>query len=113
MSKGTYKIPFSMIGNQMAYPISQYNPSTECWEIDWRDNYVFEATLTYAGFSRGRSAAGFELVDEEGHLYYLMMSEMDRIMALGGWDGNKITGKWTFVKKGQNYGIMLIKRVER
>jgi len=113
MSKKTYQIPFDFEGNQLAYPDSRYNPNTRTWDTIWKDNYFFEATLTYDGFSRGRSAAGFDLKDEEGHLYYLMMSEMDRIMALGGWDGNKITGKWTFVKKGQNYGITLIERAER
>lgn len=113
MSKGNYQIPFDAHGNQLAYPTAQYNPETRDWEIFWKDNVVFEATLAYSGFSRGRSAAGFKMKDSDGHRYYLMMSEMDRIMALGGWDGNKITGKWTFVKKGQNYGVQLIERAER
>ena len=81
---------------------------------EWRPNDPFHATLTYVGYTRGRSAAGFVWADDEGHNYPMFMKQMDELLTEGriGIDllhGTSIvTGTWQVVKRGSNYGIARI-----
>lgn len=75
-------------------------------EADWRPIEPFRATLVYAGYARGRSAAYFYWKDvATGISYPMFMSGMDQVMDSGFVEGNRITGRFTVVKKGQNYGL--------
>lgn len=95
----TYQIPFRN-GNLQSYP---YNPD------EWRDNYVFEDTLIYKGYGRGRSSVTFYFDDSNGNTYEMFISDFDDLFRkLGGFTGLTISGKWTFVKKGKNYGIKAV-----
>lgn len=96
---GNYQIPFDKDGNLLSYP---YNPA------EWRDNYVFEETLEYRTYYRGRSSATIEFNDSDGHRYEMFLSDFHNVMQAKGLDGKKVTGKWTFIKKGQNYGIKAV-----
>lgn len=95
---GQYKIPF-LNGNQMSYP---YGPD------EWRDNYIFEETLKYEGYSRGRSSVTMSFKDSKGHSYEMFISDFDDVITRKGFFGKSTRGKWTFVKKGQNYGIKAV-----
>ncbi|HBA29148.1 MAG TPA: hypothetical protein DCZ45_01075 [Parabacteroides goldsteinii] len=80
-----------------------------------RDNYVFEADLYIAGYSRGCSSAVMLLVPyedrEKNHFaqkikYQVFMSDIEGIvkeMIKG-----RIKGSFTWVKKGGNYGLRLV-----
>ncbi len=92
---GTYAIPFDKDGNQQHYPDS--------WRgLEWRDNAPFADTLTYEGFSRGRSAAYFNFTRQDGKSVTVFLKEMSEMIPL--MVGGKITGTFAFVKRGENYG---------
>lgn len=98
--KKPYQIPFDENGNQIDW---------EGWSsTEWRDNYQFEATLTYRSYGRGRSSVTFYWNDADGHSYTMFLSDLDDILSKGKLDGNCVTGRWTFVKKGSSYGVKLI-----
>ena len=81
-----------------------------------RDNYVFEADLYIAGYSRGCSSAVMLLVPYEYKennyfaqkiKYQVFMSDIESVvkeMIKG-----RIKGSFTWVKKGTNYGLQLVK----
>lgn len=106
MSKkiGQYKIPFYK-GNHLGY-------EPEYIDVEWRGNYEFEDTLTYEGFGRGRSSVRLYFKGANGDEYEMFMKDFDEIMKSGKIKGGKISGKWTFVKRGRNYGIKMVE-VER
>ena len=65
------------------------------------DNKEFKATLTYEGFSRGRSALNIEWLDKERKLiYYSGMSLLDEALTQGFVEGNRISGTFCFKKQG-------------
>ncbi|MBU5266253.1 hypothetical protein [Virgibacillus proomii] len=97
MAKRKYKIPFYE-GNLQSYPYI---------DDEWRDNYVFEGTLEYKTYHRGRSSVTIEFSDSKGNTYGMFVSDFDDLVNRKGLNGKKVHGKWTFVKKGQNYGIRL------
>ena len=71
------------------------------------DNYEFEDTLTYDGYSRGRSAAYFSFLRSDGRKVTVFLTDFEVIvnhMVKG-----MITGRFTFCKRGQNFGCKLIK----
>lgn len=98
--KGNYQIPFDQKGDQMEYP--------ETWrgEIDWRDNFEFEDGLTLIGYGRGRSSITFQFRRDKGGVVSMFVSdfyEAAHKMVRG-----RIKGRFTFVKKGQNYGCKMV-----
>jgi hypothetical protein len=101
--KGSYQIPFDKDGNQMGYAARWH-------EIEWRDNTPFIDTLTYVGFSRGRSAATLHFERSDGTGVEFFMTDFDAIVLLLR-DG-KLTGTFAFVKRGQNYGCHMLQEVE-
>lgn len=97
MTKGAYKIPFDAEGNQLDY---------EGWgTVEWKDNHTFKDTLTYVGYGRGRSAVTFTFSRTDGRKVTMFVSDMDDVIKhlVSG----KITGEFTFSKRGQNYGCKL------
>lgn len=96
------KAPFSQQGSLLHYE------RDVPWGTgaDWRPNEPFEATLTLARISRGRSAAYFVWEDEEGRTFPMFMSNVADLIK-GGISvvNGTVTGRWDVVKKGQNYGI--------
>lgn len=77
--------------------------------IVWKENYEFDDTLELTGMSRGRSAANFNLKSvTNGRNYNLFMTDTVDLIQNGVINKGKITGKWTFCKRGANYGIKLI-----
>lgn len=102
--KGLYQIPFDPNGNQQDYPSDTgWNPRIP---PTWVDNFEFVDTLTYVHYTQGRSAVGFTFkrTDETTvNVFISDFSEMLPFMKLG-----TITGRFTFVKKGKNYGCTII-----
>lgn len=94
-----YQIPF-IDGNLQHYP--GHSP-----KLEWRENCTFSATLIFKGFQRGRSAAYavFHL-EETGQQYPMFLKDLGAVM-LSEVRGGKVSGWWTFCKRGANYGIKL------
>lgn len=98
MSK--YKIPYTkeMV---LSYPQSSAT-------IKWRDNDPFDATITHTSFSRGRSSALLYWYDSARKLIYPMFIK-DLSDAMPYIYGGQITGRFQFQKRGENYGLKLLK----
>lgn len=95
---GNYQIPFDADGNQLHYPDRR--------DVQWRDNVPFQAKLTYAGFSRGRSAAYLDFTDQNGKAITFFLKDFEKVIPhlIGG----AVTGTFIFTKRGTNYGCQLI-----
>ena len=117
---GKYKIPFDpLTGDLQDYPTKVYEllpeptPDGKNYKFhdpEWKDNFVFKGTLKYNGFNRGRSAANFTFVDIETNIKYIMfMKDFDEIVSL--LSNGQLEAFWTFVKRGQNYGVCYSREV--
>ncbi|WP_316207418.1 hypothetical protein [Bradyrhizobium sp. SZCCHNR3118] len=108
--KGQYQIPFDKDGNQQHYAESWWvdlpNGKYERAGPEWRDNVPFQSTLTYVGFSRGRSAAYLDFKRANGKLVTVFMKDFEAMvphMIKG-----SVSGTFQFTKRGQNYGCQLV-----
>lgn len=98
-TKTVIEVPFDADGNQMDWGYGGVN--------EWRPNYVFEDTLTYAGYSRGNSSATLLFIDVKGRRYSMFLSCFDEALRTRGMRGTMLEGPWTFQKRGQNYSLCL------
>jgi hypothetical protein len=96
---GNYPIPFDSEGNQL-----HYNESWRGGEM--RPNFEFDDTLTYEGFSRGRSAAYVLFRRSNGKKVTMFLKELDELMPR--LCGGHVTGRFTFTKRGTNYGVRIL-----
>lgn len=118
-SKKSYQIPFSRNGSLLTYPEYEHQyvgPGNGDRGHDnsilihppvWKDNYEFTGTLEFDHFSRGRSAAHAIFKDPSDDTEYTMfLTDLgDAIPNMG---GGFLIGTFTFVKRGQNYGIKFL-----
>ena len=99
MSKTNWKLHLKE-GNIRWYSGDTYDK--EC------DNYEFTTTLTYYGYCRGCSACNimFRSPDFKQTLY-MFMTDFDEVVdrLING----KLSGTFTFCKRGMNYGIKMVK----
>lgn len=80
--------------------------------IEYVGNKVFEDTLTYVQTRRGRSSAVFIFEDSQGATYQMFMTDIDDLLKTKNISNGRVKAKWTFQKRGQNYGIRLAKEEE-
>jgi len=84
---------------------------TQVESIVWKENFEFEDTLYLEGMSRGRSAANFNLVSQiDNKSYNLFMTDILNMVQNADIHKGIIKGKWTFCKRGSNYGVKLLKQ---
>lgn len=76
-------------------------------DIVWVDSpYEFDATLKIDSLSRGRSSAYVTMTDWRGREYPMSIAELIRHVKSGKCQpGGIIEGRFTVVKRGQNYLI--------
>lgn len=82
--------------------------------ITLSDNHTpFQATIQIEGYSRGRSAANFDVANvETGATYTIFMTDMlDIILSENIYKG-LVVGMWRPVKRGANFGIAMVKEDE-
>ena len=91
-----------------SYDGNSYNDNKK--EV-WKPNEEVELTLHYKGFSRGRSAVTFYWVDDDGHKYPMFLKDVDELLRqdIG---TSSIHAIFTYVKRGANYGIKFLRRVD-
>lgn len=72
----------------------------------WKDNEPFRATLKFERFERGRSAAHaiYVKADDPSWQVTMFLSDLGDVIERGE-APFLLTGRWQFVKRGQNYGI--------
>jgi hypothetical protein len=105
MSKrGNYQIPFNANGDQLHYA------DRWLWQrglAPFVDNHEFEATLALKTMHRGRSAAYFEFerVGEGKTVTVFMTDLMEMFPHI---HGGLIRGRFTFCKRGANFGCRLV-----
>ena len=77
----------------------------------WKPNKEVELTLHYQGYGRGRSAVTFYWVDDDGHGYPMFIKDVDELLRqdIG---ASSIHAIFTYVKRGNNYGIKFLRRVD-
>ena len=77
----------------------------------WKPNKEVELTLHYKGYGRGRSAVTFYWADDEGHKYPMFIKDVDELLRqdIG---TSSIHAIFTYVKRGANYGIKFLRRVD-
>ena len=72
------------------------------------DNYEFEDTMVFDRFE-GWTTENFKMISEkDGKEYHMFLTEGEKQLKQGLWDGNKITGRWTFKKQGSAYSIVYL-----
>lgn len=102
---GDYKIPFRD-GNQMEYEFNYYKDGKLNSPI-LVDNFEFEDELEFIDYGRGRSSVTFTF-ERLSNAKTVSMFVSDFSGAIPHMINGKLKGKFTFVKKGQNYGCRMI-----
>ncbi len=99
------EILYPFKGDEM---LGWYEPWYEKQEgFQWRSNEVFEDTITYQTYSRGRSSAllVFRRESNGQRLEFFMTDANDLIPLLV---NGKYTGKFTYTKRGTNYATKAV-----
>jgi len=94
---------YKMNGNLVDYPENRYDE-----EYEWIENHEFEAILTIDTYHRGRSSVKFILKDDSGTCYEMFVTDMLNLVKTAKIENGKVHGKWTFCKRGANYGIKMV-----
>lgn len=103
----TLEVPFDRETGEMVPDLRWFWDESK---LRWRDNYEFTSTLTYESFLRSDHAVRIVFRGDDGKEYHMFLKELHDILVGGGFDGNKVSGVWTFCKRGQNFGIRLVRR---
>lgn len=104
-------VPFDPhTGHQQHYPEHRFESNGEGgWNKlppVWKENCEFDATLEMKGYSRGRSAAYFNLEDDQGNQYTMFLKDL--VDAFPAFRNGKAKGTWCYCKRGQNYGVKYV-----
>ena len=76
-------------------------------------NYEFSDIMIFDGFSRGRSSVKAHFVSETtGRKYEMFVSDLGDAIRADGLHNARIDGKFTFTKRGQNYGVKLVEAID-
>ena len=114
-------VPFDKDGNLLSYSwygitegekenerVERYRGDGSLMEV-FLPNFEFEDTLLFGYFSRGRSSIKAHFVGlHTGKRYEMFISDLEDVIKAHRLTGSEIKGKFTFIKKGQNYGVKLL-----
>jgi hypothetical protein len=96
---GNYEIPFDPKGNQVHY-FERY------YQHEYHPNFEFDDTLTFLHFNRGRSAAYAAFQRSNGTQVTVFLTDLEPMLPRMA--GGHISGRFTFTKRGQNYGCRVL-----
>ena len=102
-----YLIQQGLAGKQREVKGSLLDYDNHSGNVEYIENKVFEDTLTFEGYSRGRSSAVFNFTDSNGDTYQMFMTDIDDLLREKDIINRQVKGTWTFCKRGRNYGIKL------
>lgn len=97
------QIPFDQRGN----PVPFIQRRVESYV--WKDNEPFRAVLEFKRFERGFTAAHaiYAKADDPSWEVTMFLSDLEGVIARG-FAPLRLTGRFAFVKRGQNYGVKLL-----
>lgn len=78
----------------------------------WKPNEEVELTLHYQDYGRGRSSVTFYWVDDNGRKYPMFIKDVDELLRQD-MGTSSVHAIFTYVKRGQNYGIKFLRKVYR
>lgn len=104
MAVGRYKIPFSVDGKQLLHYAGWIGG-----QVEWRDNEPFEARISFTSMTSGYSAKYLTVRDENGVSYPMFVKDALGVLQSGEVSGGVCSGRWCGQKRGQNYGIRLVR----
>lgn len=78
-------------------------------DVEFVSNREFTEELEYTGYSRGRSSVTVEFTNQKGQVFSMFISDFNDLLNSKDIINKRVVGTWTFCKKGQNYGLRLIK----
>ena len=103
-------VPFDSSGNQLHYPEDEYeykNSVSKRTPCTMLENFEFDDTLTYVGFQRGRSAAYFIWERANSKKVTMFLKDLDE--SIKHIVNGKLSGTFTFCKRGANFGVKILK----
>ena len=107
---GDYQIPFDKNGNQVSYAGGGYDVVRLPAGVTMVPNFEFDDFLTYVGFERGRSAAHLVFFrNSNGCKVRMFLTDFDAVIRTLPIINGSVKGRWTFRKRGENYGCVLVK----
>lgn len=114
LQKPPIKVPLDEDGNLLddGWGKWKHDPQTGWARIDpeFKDNFEFEATLQLneQGTST-RSSFKFEFQDiSNGRTFRMFAPDFIKVVQQKDIHHGQVAGKWTFVKKGNKYGLKLV-----
>lgn len=94
-------------GEEIIKEFAYYSDKKEVW----KPNEEVELTLHYKDYGRGRSSVTFYWVDDNGHKYPMFIKDVDELLRQD-MGTSSVHAIWTYVKRGANYGIKFVRRVD-
>ena len=94
-------------GEEIAKEYVYYSDKKEIW----KPNEEVELTLHYKDYGRGKSSVTFYWIDDNGHKYPMFLKDVDELLRQD-MGTSSVHAIWTYVKRGQNYGIKFLRKVE-
>ena len=74
------------------------------YNLQWKDNWEWEDTITYSGYGRGTSSCVI-CFKSEALNQHVNMFMTDFNYVVKSLEKGQLKGKFTFCKRGQNYGV--------
>lgn len=100
MSKSNWQVPFNEDGTPWYWNTLKGIPH------HYEDPFEFDAVMNIDTFKRGNSSTKMILRDENNVYYEVFVSDMKEIII--NMEHGIISGRFKYVKKGQDYGIKLV-----
>lgn len=100
-----YKRPGELIAMHKI-PDAHYEKQTG---VVWKENFEFEETLTSHKCAYSRDSKNLIFLDSKGNWAPMFPTDFDDFMERKGFEGNKVTGIWTYNKIGKGIGIKFVR----
>lgn len=108
-------VPFSPAGDLQHHPSISYGTvdgKSTCTAPTWKETYEFQDILEISDLEKSRNASYFVLKSKKNKLQYpAFLQDILYMIANSNARYGAIHGRWTFVKRGSNYGIVLVEEV--
>lgn len=105
-TKTDIQVPFDPFTERPQYYAQAQYRDYKPYAPIWKDNYEFEATLTFKEFRRGRSAFNAYFIDGDGMQYSMFLTDFTDCIPI--MNRGRVAGRFTFCKRGANYGLRLV-----
>ena len=115
--KPKIRVPFDLDGNLKRYAVEGatrqvgygYNAPRVPYEEKWVENYEFEDSLRLDGVESGMSAKYFQFTSTiTGRGYWMFLNDLIAMLQSGVMDHGVVTGRWTFRKRADAYGVQYL-----